>query len=274
MKRSAQTAGMANITTKSTCRCRGIIAEDNRTERGSVARKIFSIGGTFASLSFEAESVAKVAAARKLAGSTGCCAAKRRLRRSFAIGSSPRLPWSEKLVLRRATLLSAQGYLHSKELESVMPRVNRQVIPAMASIVTLLSASLLSAQDGSSAPAAPVPAQIANAKKAFISNAGEQRDLEGDLRFTGGPDRAYNQFYAAIRDWGNYALVATPADADLVLQVHLADLTGSYDELRLTLLDPKSHVTLWTFSEHAATARSQKARDASFDRARSLISMT
>lgn len=153
-----------------------------------------------------------------------------------------------------------------------MPRINRPVITAMVSVVTLLSASLLSAQDRSAAPAAPLPAQIVNAKKAFISNAGEQRNLEGDLRFTGGPDRAYNQFYAAMKDWGRYELVSTPADADLVLQIHAADLTGSYDELRLTLLDPKSNVTLWTFSEHAAKAGSQKARDVSFDRAMSLIS--
>jgi hypothetical protein len=153
-----------------------------------------------------------------------------------------------------------------------MPRINRQVIPAMVSIVTLLSVSLLSAQDRSAAPAAPVPAPILNAKKAFISNAGEQRDLDGDLRFTGGPDRAYNQFYAAMKDWGRYDLVSTPADADLVLQIHVADLPGSYDEFRLTLLDPKSNVTLWTFSEHAAKAGSRKACDASFDRATSLIS--
>jgi hypothetical protein len=75
-----------------------------------------------------------------------------------------------------------------------------------------------------------------------------------------------------MKDWGRYELVSTPADADLVLQIHAADLTGSYDELRLTLLDPRSNVTLWTFSEHAAKAGSQKARDGSFDRAMSLIS--
>ena len=138
--------------------------------------------------------------------------------------------------------------------------------------IILLSGSFLSAQERSAAPSAPVPAQIVNAKKVFISNAGEQRNLEGDLRFTGGPDRAYNQFYAAMKDWGRYKLVSTPAAAELVLQIHVADLTGSYDELRLTLLDPKSNVTLWTFSEHAAKAGSQKARDASFDRAMSLIS--
>ena len=153
-----------------------------------------------------------------------------------------------------------------------MPRVSRQVITAVVSVVTLLSASLLSAQERSAAPPAPLPAQIVNAKKAFISNAGEQRNLDGDLRFTGGPDRGYNQFYAAMKDWGRYELVSAPADADLVLQIYVADLAGSYDELRLTLLDPKSNVTLWTFSEHAEKGGSQKARDVSFDRAMSLIS--
>ena len=127
--------------------------------------------------------------------------------------------------------------------------------------------------------AAPVPAQILAAKKVFISNAGEERNPDGDLDFSGGADRAYNQFYGAIRNWGQYEVVATPADADLVLEIRLAAVNGSrvtagptfYYQLRLVILDPKTHTTLWTCVEHAVGAGRQKTRDAAFDRAMTLL---
>jgi hypothetical protein len=141
----------------------------------------------------------------------------------------------------------------------------------MVAVIILLSGSFLRAQEA--APAAPVPPRIASAKKAFISNAGEQRNPSGDLYFSGGPDRAYNQFYAAMKDWGRYELVLDPADADLVFEIRLANVAQGVDtELKLVLLDPRTHVTLWTFSEHADAAGRQKTRDASFDQAISRIS--
>jgi hypothetical protein len=154
-----------------------------------------------------------------------------------------------------------------------MSRTNHLVSAAMVAIIAIWSGSFLRAQEPSAALAAPVPPRIASAKKAFISNAGEQRNPSGDLNFSGGPDRVYNQFYAAMKDWGRYELVPDPADADLVLEIRLADIPqGSYNELRLALLDPRTHVTLWTFSEHAEYAGRQKTREASLDRALSLIS--
>ncbi len=140
-------------------------------------------------------------------------------------------------------------------------------------ILLFLSASLMSAQAQSSAPAAPVPIQILSAKRVFVANGGEQRNLSGDLYFSGGPNRAYNQLYAAIKDWGRYEIVSAPADADLVLEIHLSDARNQagYDELELTLLDPRTHTTLWTLSEHAVAAGRQRTRDAAFDRAMSLL---
>ncbi len=140
-------------------------------------------------------------------------------------------------------------------------------------VMLLLSGSFLSAQEASATPAAPVPAQIMSAKKVFISNGGEQRNPDGDLYFSGGPDRAYNQLYASVKEWGRYELVSAPADADLVFQIHLADLrVGFFDELDLVVVDPKTHITLWTLSEHAMSGGRQKARDAAFDRAMRLLS--
>ena len=106
---------------------------------------------------------------------------------------------------------------------------------------------------------APVPAQIVSAKKVFISNAGGE---ELDPRAFGFPDvdplRPYNQFYAAIKSSGRYELVATPADADLVLEIRFTHWlaavqfgvkSGSDPILELRVLDPKSGVLLWAFTE-------------------------
>jgi hypothetical protein len=154
-----------------------------------------------------------------------------------------------------------------------MSRTNHLVTAAMFAVITLLSGSFLNAQEPSAALVAPVPPRIASAKKVFISNAGEQRNPSGDLSFNGGPDRVYNQFYAAMKDWGRYELVPDPADADMVLEICLADRPqGPYNDVRLVLVDPRTHITLWTFSEHAEYAGRQKTREASLERALSLIS--
>jgi hypothetical protein len=154
-----------------------------------------------------------------------------------------------------------------------MSRTNHLVSAAMVAIIAILSGSFLCAQEAPLARAAPVPTRIASAKKVFISNTGEQRNPSGDLFFSGGPDRVYDQFYAAVKDWGRYELVPDPGDADLVLEISLVNVPqGAYNELRLVLLDPRTHVTLWTFSEHAEYAGRQKTREASLDRALSLIS--
>src|SRR5258708_604970 len=70
-------------------------------------------------------------------------------------------------------------------------------------------------------PASSVPSpQIAAAKSVFIMNAGsENRAEKARALFTGGPDRAYNQFYAAMKDWGRFRLVSSPAGADLIVEI-------------------------------------------------------
>src|ERR1035441_8663261 len=68
------------------------------------------------------------------------------------------------------------------------------------------------------APAAPIPSQILTAKKVFISNAGGEYDAG---IWSGGRERSYNEFYAAMKSWGRYELVSSPGDADLVFQVGL-----------------------------------------------------
>jgi hypothetical protein len=114
--------------------------------------------------------------------------------------------------------------------------------------------------------AAPLPSQISTAKKVFISNG------EGVNKFklwSGGLARPYNEFYAAIRSWGRYELVAAPGDSDLVLQISskVKCCSSSEDpELNLVLLDPKTHIVLWTLSERVSVTGFQESRDRNFSK--------
>jgi hypothetical protein len=123
----------------------------------------------------------------------------------------------------------------------------------LALLMVAVSAACALAQDP--APA-PIPLQITAGKKVFISNASGESNLP-----PGVADRTYNQFYASMKSWGRYDLVATPADADLTFeiryeillgQVHVEDGRGGswpFHQLRLSILDPKTHIILWAFSE-------------------------
>lgn len=126
------------------------------------------------------------------------------------------------------------------------------------------------------APTAPVPAQILSAKKIFIANAGEDEMAEGDPVFSGGPDRAYNQFYAAVKNWGRFEIVGSPAEADLVLEVSQETQTvalggkagGSATPLfELEIIDPKTNVPLWAFHIHGEFGFGQANSDRNFDQA-------
>lgn len=145
--------------------------------------------------------------------------------------------------------------------------------------IALLSAIPAAAQqppDAAAAPAAPVPTAIFAAKTAFVSNAGADSGLFPHP-FSGDPDRAYNQFYAALQDWGRYNLVGDPDAADLVLELRLFapngptnanKQKGASDPLpmfRLSVIDRKSHYTLWALTESIDPANLQKTHDRNFD---------
>jgi hypothetical protein len=124
----------------------------------------------------------------------------------------------------------------------------------------------------------PVPSQIPAARKFFISNAaGESFEtVIEETVFNGGPDRPYNQFYAAMKDWGRYDLTSSPADADLVLQIswNLTD-TGLrlpvLGQLRLNVIDPKTNITLWNLTEYVRGAILLGNRDKNFDQAMTTV---
>jgi hypothetical protein len=110
-------------------------------------------------------------------------------------------------------------------------------------------------------PAAPIPPQIASAKKAFLSNFGD-----GDYATLA---RDYNAMYAALSNWGQYTLTDTPADADLILELRHTDALGSCTTsqdkhscaITLHILDRATHTTLWSISEPEASGITEAARE-------------
>jgi hypothetical protein len=149
-----------------------------------------------------------------------------------------------------------------------------------AILATLTAAGMLRAQQLKApilAPA-PVPPEIASAQKVFISNAGGDslETVSDEVVFNGGPDRPYNQFYAAMKSWRRYQIVPSPADADLVLEISwvLSD-TGLrlpvLGQLRLRVVDPKSNIPLWNLTEYVRGAILLSNRDKNFDEAMNTI---
>ncbi|WP_263383162.1 hypothetical protein [Granulicella arctica] len=152
----------------------------------------------------------------------------------------------------------------------------RQTLHLLLVGFAVTSAGKIRAQDASSPPVAPIPQAFQAAKTVFISNAGADSGLFPHP-FNGDPDRPYNEFYAAIRAWGRYAIVSDPSQADIVFELQLsapngpanADKTkGASDPLpmfRLVILDRRSHYILWALTESILPANLQKTHDRNFD---------
>lgn len=139
--------------------------------------------------------------------------------------------------------------------------------------LTMLQVSVSTAQS-KPAPDAPLPTQIAAAKKVFIANGGGDQLTENDPIFTGGPDRAYNQFYAAIKNWGRFDVVGSPAEADLLLEIRQEVQIGSLGGkaggfatplFHLEIRDPKTNAMLWAFHIHFQYGAGQANSDRNFD---------
>jgi hypothetical protein len=75
------------------------------------------------------------------------------------------------------------------------------VISALA-----IFATLLPAQSRRNIPSAPAPAVLSSAHKVFLANGG-------------GNDLAFDAFYSGMKKWGQYQIVDSIDDAELVVQV-------------------------------------------------------
>jgi hypothetical protein len=129
-------------------------------------------------------------------------------------------------------------------------------------------------------PSAPIPVQILNAKTVFIANAGGDESRFDSPGYSGGPDRLYNEFYAAVKSWGRYELANRTGEADLIFEVQLnvlhlkraglqsAGEEPDYDaQFRLTVRDAKTQAVLWGITEHVEPAVLQSNRDKNFENA-------
>jgi hypothetical protein len=130
--------------------------------------------------------------------------------------------------------------------------------------MAILTIPMLTAEQPPAAPPAPLPAQIIAAKKVFVSNGGEDQWLDFDPKHD--PTLTYNEFYADMKSWGKYELVSSPADADVVFEIRLASRDATL-QLRLLILDPKTHVALWPLNQVAKGANRDATARKNFDEA-------
>ena len=95
-------------------------------------------------------------------------------------------------------------------------KINRHL-----SLFCLLLPMLLLACARTEPPPQPPPpdviARVTAAKSIFLSNAGVNDYFASEI--PGGPNVAYNEFYAALQQWGYFQLADSPAHADLILQI-------------------------------------------------------
>jgi hypothetical protein len=153
-----------------------------------------------------------------------------------------------------------------------------QTCGSLALSIVLSLSAFAAGQHG----AAPLPTQIAASKRVFVSNMGGECQNFNSPGFNfgmGQPLRhgevsatvptAYDGLYWALKDWGRFEIVLTPSDADLIFQIHVVcpSIKEGHPVLELQILDPKTRIALWGFSENADPAELQKNRDTNFEHA-------
>jgi hypothetical protein len=152
-------------------------------------------------------------------------------------------------------LKRSASLLEADRMGETMLRIVKLGTVYLALAFALVSVPQLKAQQKRETVIAPVPPQIFSSKKVFISNAGYDSTSRVAFKNGGDLNQPYNEFYSAVKNWGRYELVATPADADLVFEIRFtAPLTFSekspiYEpQLDLEILDVKTHFRLWSIT--------------------------
>jgi hypothetical protein len=135
----------------------------------------------------------------------------------------------------------------------------------LSSICLLLPILLIACARTEPPPQPPPPdviSRVTAAKSIFLSNAGVNDYFASEI--PGGPNVAYNEFYAALQQWGYFQLADSPAHADLILQIRGTEQmpqlqrTGialdqavamqHFPMLELSILDPSTLTPIDTLS--------------------------
>jgi hypothetical protein len=145
-----------------------------------------------------------------------------------------------------------------------MRRKTRVSVLFLAAATVLLTIPLADAKKVPDPPAAPIPTQVLTGRKVFISNSESTADM-----IFGVPNLTYNVLYEHMKDWGKYELVSAPADADLIFNINFVVLLNQ--QLRLVVIDPKTHTALWTFAEPVQTWARQATGRKNFDQTMSKL---
>ncbi len=103
-------------------------------------------------------------------------------------------------------------------------------------------------------PTAPVSTEFATAKTIFVTNAGGNTVPYKGVDFA---EDSYNALYQQLKTWNHYQLVATPADADLTLELSTQTLLGNIGNeasvdlvyLQCIVRDTRTHALLWTINQ-------------------------
>lgn len=155
---------------------------------------------------------------------------------------------------------------------NIRKKIEKRIVTCALLGITLPVIVEVRAQQPVDPPVAPVPAQIFSAKKVFISNASGLGETP-----SGVADLTYNEFYAEIKNWGRYDIVSTPADSDLVFEIRFTSEIGATNVVngtggsaqdflfRLSILDPKTRIVLWAFTEGVPQAANHAASRKKFD---------
>ncbi|HEY2858117.1 MAG TPA: hypothetical protein VGJ21_06855 [Terracidiphilus sp.] len=149
---------------------------------------------------------------------------------------------------------------------------------SLVSVFVSIVVPWVGAQARPSGPILAVPPALSAAKTVFLSNGGADGGLFPEP-FSGDPNRGYISLYNQLMVNGRYQVVLNPAEADLVMELHLlapqgphqpAKQLGTADLLpcfQLVIYDSKTHFVLWTITEPIEMAILQKTHDRNFDEA-------
>jgi hypothetical protein len=123
-------------------------------------------------------------------------------------------------------------------------------------VLSLITSMRLVAQTSANAPK---PSQLTAAKTVFISNETDSDNAESE--------KNYNRFYESIQKINRFTIVLDPSKADIVLELNVIATPGSgkdnrvYVHHRLRIIDPKTHIVLWSVSEDDGSPILQSSRD-------------